>query len=103
MPILPAPHPVFDKVADRFGFLSALDAYGVSRIYNVVTGLRLILTGVSSQGFLDAGDEIQVARLVYIANTMERELPAARLIVDRLQRVSRQSLWCWIGGCDDRT
>ncbi len=100
VPNLPTSHPVFDKVADKIGLLPIAEAYGISRIYNVVTGMRLLISGMSSQGFIDASDHIQVHRMIFVSDTMEREVAAARALVARLKRVSRQNLWCWVGGCD---
>src|ERR1700722_9958925 len=49
---LPNSHPVFDRVADRIGLLSVDIALQISKFYNVVTGFRLLASGVSTERFM---------------------------------------------------
>ncbi len=97
-PALPTSHPVFDRLADKIGSLPHGNAEGVSRIYTVVTGVRLTLSSMSSQGFLNASDVIQQGRLSFIADTIEREGPKARDLIASLRRVSEQTFWCFFTG-----
>jgi hypothetical protein len=89
-PQLPSGHPVFDTVAGKLGMLSAAHAHDVSRIYNIVTGMRLLLTNLSSPKFLDADDEYQKAMLENIAATIDQEVPTARSLVTALEEVARE-------------
>lgn len=95
-PPLPTTHPVFDKIADRIGFLSTRDARDVSRVYNVVTGFRLMVTSLGSPAFTDASDEWQLIRLNKFIELMENELPIANALVGRLKGVAKQNRWTWI-------
>ena len=97
-PALPTNHPAFDKLAEKIGLLPQRAAYGVSRIYNVVTGMRLLLSSMSFQGFLDADDSYQRGRIIFVADSMEREIEAARDLIQELECISRQSLWHFVGG-----
>lgn len=93
IPTLPTTHPVFDKVADRLGLLPYAEAFGVSRIYNAVTGLRLVLAGMSSEPFLEADDDLQRNRIEFVAAALEREGRFARDLVRRLRCISGQGIW----------
>jgi hypothetical protein len=92
-PPLPLGHPVFDKVAGRLGLLSTSQAREVSRIYNIVTGTRLVITNFSSEKFLQAPDNYQKGILEFIAKTIDTEMPRARLLVTDLDLASRKSWW----------
>ena len=92
-PPLPSGHPVFDKVAGRLGLLSTSQAREVSRIYNIVTGTRLVITNFSSEKFVQAPDNYQRGMLEFIAKTIDTELPRARLLVTDLDNASRKSWW----------
>lgn len=96
-PPLPTSHPVFDKVADKIGVLPYQAAYGISRVYNVITGMRLALASMSAAGFLEACDEVQQGRLFFVAEAIEQEGKTARDVVTLLKKVSQQSLWSFIG------
>ena len=95
-PALPSSHPVFDVVADKIGWLSPDDARDISRIYNVVSGFRLLSMSMSSQAFQDATDDAQTGRMNVIADMMERELPIAAALVTRLHRAAGHSRWDWL-------
>jgi hypothetical protein len=93
----PTGHPVFDKVADKIGLLPASEALDVSSIYNVVTGMRIIISSLSSDEIANADDEVQVAILGKIADTIEQNYPVAQNLVERLKRISDQGFWCSLG------
>jgi hypothetical protein len=74
--------------------LPAAEALEVSSIYNAVTGVRLLITGLSSPEMADADDEVQLALVAAIADGIERNYLPAQNLVERLKAISRQSLWC---------
>ncbi len=83
IPPLPTNHPIFDAVAGKIGHLTPDQAKGVSRIYNVVTGMRLLMAGMSSDAFAALPENIQSFQLEYIAKLIEdEELRTKRLIAD---------------------
>jgi hypothetical protein len=90
---LPDNHPVFDKVADKIGLLPVAEAGDVSSIYNVVTGMRLMITGLSSDEIANADDEVQIASLNFIADGIERNHRPALDLVERLKGLANQSFW----------
>jgi hypothetical protein len=81
IPSLPTNHPVFDAVAGKLGQLTPDQAKGVSRIYNVVTGMRLLMIGMSSDAFAALPEVIQISKINYIAKIVEDEEPKARLLI----------------------
>lgn len=98
--ILPTGHPVFDRLADKIGGLSPEAARGVSEAYNIFTGMRLMLTGISSELFLQATDEMQINRITVMANMFAEEIEGMRRTVTLLDRLSRQRFFCYLMGCD---
>ena len=88
---LPNTHPVFDKVADKLGYLGTDDATAASRFYNVITGMRLQWANLSSPGFLAASDDHHAATLRVFANMLENEVRAGRALSDRLTALARLS------------
>ena len=97
-PALPTSHPVFDKVADKRGVLAYQEALGVSRAYNVVTGMRLLMMNMSTPGFLDATDGVHQQRLNFIAETMEREGPTGLELVAMLKGTAAEGFWTFVRG-----
>jgi hypothetical protein len=89
----PTGHPVFDKLAGKLGLLSAAHARSVSRVYNVVTGMRQLQAHLPSPRFIESGDDIQRSLLQYLAAGLEQYLPEARALVTELEAVSRQTVW----------
>jgi hypothetical protein len=94
IPPLPSSHPVFDKVSGQLGLLSASLAHDVSRIYNIVTNIRLIITNLSSERFAQAHDAAQKGIIEFIASTIDTEVPNANTLVTALERESRR--WPWV-------
>lgn len=92
-PSLPSAHPVFDKVADKLGSLGSEDASSVSRLYNIVTGVRLVIQNMTLAGFLEAPDYYQQNTLNWIAATIETEVPIARELVGRLKDRAARPFW----------
>jgi hypothetical protein len=90
---LPDTHPVFDKVADKIGLLPVAEALDVSSIYNVVTGVRLMISWLSTDEFAGADDEVQIAVLDRIADGIEQNYQPALDLVERLKGISSQSFW----------
>jgi hypothetical protein len=98
---LPSGHPVFERVADKIGSLSPDAARGMSEASNIIAGARLMLTVMSSESFLQASDEVQVTRITAMADMFTREIDGMRRAVILLERLSRQSVRCYLmGGCD---
>jgi hypothetical protein len=89
---LPDNHPVFDELASKLGMLRHEDAYSISRIYNIVTGLRLLLKGFSLEAFSDLTDEEQITNLHMVAEMVEREDGPARELVRRLREQAEQGV-----------
>lgn len=87
----PSGHPVFDKVADRIGLLPVTAAENVSSIYNVVTGLRIAVSSLSSSEVTEADDEVQIAILNRIADGLEQNHLPAQNLVRQLGEISQQS------------
>ena len=84
IPSLPTNHPVFDAVAGKIGHLTPDQARGVSRIYNVVTGMRLLMAGMSSDSFAALPENIQNFNLEYIAKSIEDEEPRTKRLIAEL-------------------
>jgi hypothetical protein len=97
---LPSGHPVFDRVADKIGSLSPEAARGISEAYNIITSARLLLGALSSDSFLQAPDQIQVARITVMTDMFMREIEGMRKTVALLDRLSHQSFRCYLMGCD---
>jgi hypothetical protein len=89
---LPDNHPVFDKVADKIGLLPVAEAEDVSSLYNVITGMRLMIAGLSSEEIANADDEVQIAYLNSIAETIKRNHQPALDLIERLKGIANQSL-----------
>jgi hypothetical protein len=89
-PKVPSGHPVFDKVADKIGLLPAEDALDVSAIYNVVSGMRLLIVNLSSEQFATADAAMQSAMLITIADSIEKYSQSSELLVQRLIIISRE-------------
>jgi hypothetical protein len=92
----PQGHPVYDKVADKIGLLPVAEALEVSAIYNVVTGLRILLSNLSSDEFANVEDDVQVAYLNKIAEGLEKYCPRAEQLVARLNRISNGNFWQYL-------
>jgi hypothetical protein len=91
---LPSNFPVFDRVAEKISLFSSRDAREISRIYNIVAGMRLILTNLGSDRMNTVPDQGIPAMFTEIANTLDREIPVAQALIDRLTRMSeRRYLW----------
>jgi hypothetical protein len=89
----PEGHPVFDKVAGKIGLLPVAEALDVSAIYNIVSGMRIILSGLSTEKFVAADAEMQIANLNYIADTFEQQHQPAQDLVRRLTGISNEPFW----------
>jgi hypothetical protein len=92
----PDSHPVFDKIADKIGLLPAAEALEVSSIYNVVTGMRIIISSLSGDEIAAADDEVQIAILGKLADAIEQNYLPAQELIERLKRISNQSFWCFL-------
>ena len=99
-PPLPTSHPVFDKVVEKTGIFPFRVARGVSRTYNLVTGIRLLLSSMTTPGFLEASDAVQQGRLIVVAEALGHEGPAARDLIAMLHYISQQSFWRYVRGGD---
>jgi hypothetical protein len=99
LPVLPSSHPVFDKVADKIGSLPAGMAGGVARVYNVVTGGRLLLTSLSTPGFIEAPDHLQIERIETIWLLIDKQTKVFTDTIEQLEAVSQQSFLCYLCGC----
>ena len=90
----PSSHPVFDKVADKIGLLSTSLARDISKFYNVVTGIRLLISNMSSDGFKSLSDDVQVSMIEEVIKMIEKHIIPATTMVDQLDRTARQNLGC---------
>jgi hypothetical protein len=96
---LPQTHPVFDKVADKIGLLSIDIALEISKFYNVVTGMRLLASGLSTERFMNLPDNMQTAQLGFCLSALEKHFPAGAKLADRLEVIARQSFRCYALQC----
>lgn len=96
---LPDSHPVFDKVADQVGLLSIELAYDISRLYNVVTGVRLLMSDLSTERVIGLQDAQQVALVRQIIGVIEEYSPIGRTVALRLKQIAHQPYRCYLLGC----
>lgn len=96
---LPQTHPVFDKVADKIGLLSIDIALEISKFYNVVTGLRLLASGFSTERFMNLPDKMQTGQLEFCLAALDRHFPAGAVLADRLEVISRENFHCYFLTC----
>jgi hypothetical protein len=97
---LPSGHPVFDRIADKIGGLSPEAARGISEAYNIITGARLLLASMSSDTFLQAPDQVQVARITVMTDMFAQEIEGMRRTIALLDRLSHQNFRCYLVACD---
>jgi len=76
----------------KIGLLPSDDALGVSAIYNVVTGMRMLISSLSSDKVANADDEVPKAMLIRMADEIEKQCLDAQHLVERLKRISAQGL-----------
>jgi hypothetical protein len=100
LPSLPSGHPVFDRIADKIGVLSPQAARGISEAYNIITSARLLLMSMSSDAFLKASNEVQIARITAMADLFAQEIDGMRKTIALLDRLSHQSFRCYLMACD---
>lgn len=93
LPKTPSGHPVFDKVADKIGLLPAAEAEEISSFYNVITGFRVLVSGLSDDRFVTADGEVQIALLNTIADKICEETTNVPELIDRLREISTQTFW----------
>jgi hypothetical protein len=86
-------HPVFDKIAHKIGLLPPRETLEISAFYNIVTGFRIQMTGLSSERFLEATDGYQVAILKDLAQTLEEQAPKTHELVARLLLIAGETFW----------
>ena len=96
---LPKGHPVFDRVADKIGLISVDVAFELSKIYNVVTSMRLMISQFSSDRFITLSDEQQAEMITPVADGIETYLIPAGALVVRLQQISHQPFRCYLCKC----
>jgi hypothetical protein len=88
---LPASHPVFDRVADRIGLLSVETAFELSKLYNSVSRLRLIMSELSSDRFIALLDDQQIEIIEQLVVGIEEHIMPAQSLVDHLKATAAQS------------
>lgn len=71
----------------------------MSEVYNVVTGMRIHLSSLSSSSFVEAKDETQVYRLRRIAMLLEEEMARIGRTTQLLEAASRQGFWSYLFNC----
>ena len=81
-------HPAYDKLSDKVGLLPPHLTREISRIYNVVTGMRLLIMHFRTAEFLAADDDYQRALIEQVAIAMEYHVPAAREAVKQLEEIA---------------
>ena len=89
---LPSSHPVFDKVADKIGLLSTGLARDISKFYNVVTGMRIVISNISSDRFKSLPDEVQVRMIEEVGKIIAKNIIPATSMVNRLDQIVRQKI-----------
>lgn len=99
-PKTPTGHPAFDRLADRIGLLPAAEAEDVSAIYNVVSGMRVLVSNFSDPQFVTVDDKMQIEYFTTLANRIEQECKSMGDLTDRLKKISRQSFWQFIRSPD---
>jgi hypothetical protein len=87
-PPLPTGHPAYDKLADKVGLLPPHLAREISRIYNVVTGARLIIMHFRTPEFQAADEEYQKGLIEQVALAMDAHVPPAREAVRQLEAIA---------------
>jgi len=90
---LPTGHPGFSKIADKIALLPPAVAVDVSSFYNYVDSMRLMFMNLSSEGFLEAADEIQVALIHQVARGYSNHVPVAQSLLRKLKAISGESFW----------
>ena len=95
---LPDNHPVFDRVSDKIGLLSISTARDISKIYNVVSGLRLFLMDLSSERFLGLDDHLQTGLLNRMADMAEPELAAMPKLIVVLEEIYHERYYDYAFG-----
>lgn len=95
---VPTGHPVFDKMSDKIGSLEESDIFGISLIYNVVTGFRLVIMHMSTEAFGQTDAEHQKAVILFAAKAIEDHLPIAQQLIADLRSRSRESFWRYLWG-----
>ena len=101
----PTGHPVFDKISDRVCLLSPDSVKRISEAYNLVTSMRVLLTGLATPGFIEASDGMQTARLIAMATMLDKEMTHLPGTIARLETASRRfpvRLWRQITKTDGR-
>jgi hypothetical protein len=87
-PPLPIGHPAYDKLADKVGLLPAHLAREISRIYNVVTSIRLIIMHFRTPEFQAADEDYQKALIEQVALAMDTYVTPAREAVRQLEAIA---------------
>ena len=87
---LPSGHPVFDKVADKVGLLPTTEAFDVSKTYNIITGLRILVSDLSSDEIVSADSAAQQGRLLVIADILTEHHQPMCDLVTRLKQIAER-------------
>ena len=85
---VPTNHPVFDDLSGKIGLLSPDLAREISKIYNVVTGFRLIFMSLSTEEFLAADKNFQDSQFERLASTIETHIASAVSVIAKLDRIA---------------
>ncbi len=88
---LPTSHPVFDRVADKIGLLSVETAFELSKLYNSVSRLRLIMSEFSSDRFIALLDDQQIEIIGQLVVGIEEHIMPAQSLVEHLKETAAQS------------
>jgi len=78
LPPLPTGHPVFDKIADKLMLLPPQQSIGISRFYNAVTSMRLLMVNMRSPEFIALDPDMQNVNFRMVAAMVGREFRSAR-------------------------
>jgi len=98
---LPTGHPVFDKIADKLTLLPSEQSISISRFYNAVTSMRLLMMNMRSAEFVALQPDVQNANFRIVATIVGREfrsardtlLPALRALAD--ETALKAIRWKW--------
>jgi hypothetical protein len=90
---LPTGHPVFDKIADKLMHLPPQQSIGISRFYNAVTSMRLLMMNMRSTEFIALDPEMQNANFRIVATIVGHEFRSARdKLLPALQALANETV-----------
>jgi hypothetical protein len=86
-PKLPTGHPVFDRCADQLGVLPGDLPREISKLYNIVTSFRAMMSHLSDPGVLMAPIEIPRKLLQQLVMALDAGQEIADAVLPELQKI----------------